>query len=97
MQSKSLNDALSDELTRKALGEDLTIYFAATLSHPKGMNIRNLVCHGIVGPEFFTKNVSERVLHVLAALSLMRAQPVEETGGTTDTVGSDSESGSTSQ
>jgi len=75
MQSKSLNDALADELTRKALGEDLTIYFVATLSHPKGMNIRNLVCHGITETEFFTKDMSERVLHTLAALSLVRATP----------------------
>lgn len=90
MQSKSLNDALADEPTRKALGEDLTIYFASTLSHPKGMNIRNLVCHGIMDLEHFTKGVSERVLHTLAALSLMRATPVEEADDTTDTNGSDS-------
>ncbi len=90
MQSKSLNDALADEPTRKALGEDLTIYFAATLSHPKGMNIRNLVCHGIMDPEHFTKGMSERVLHTLAALSLMRAKSVEEVDDTTDTNGRDS-------
>ncbi|MEO1009588.1 MAG: DUF4209 domain-containing protein [Planctomycetota bacterium] len=79
MQSKSLNDALADEPTRKALGEDLTIYLAATLSHPKGMNIRNLVCHGIMPPEHFTKTHSERVLHTLAALSLLRAKGTQDT------------------
>lgn len=82
MQSKNLNDALSDEATREVLSPDLTIYLSAVLSHPKGLNIRNEVCHGLWEPEAFTKHASERVLHALTALSLLRAKPkTDGTGG----------------
>jgi len=74
-QYKNINDALADEATRKTLGPDMTIYLLATLSHPKGHNIRNEACHGLWGPERFTKYVSERVLHAMTALSLLRAKP----------------------
>jgi len=78
VQSKSLNDALADDATRNVLGPDLTIYLAATLSHPKGHNIRNEVCHGLWGPEAFTKQASVRVLHAMTALSLLRAIPKQK-------------------
>ena len=72
MQAKSLNDALDDEAVRQVLGPDRRMYFVATLSHPKGFNIRNNVCHGLWPPEVFRKDASERVLHVLLALSQLR-------------------------
>lgn len=84
MQSKSLNDALADDRVRSVLGEDLTMYLTATLSHPKGMNIRNDVCHGLLEPEAFTKSMSERVLHTLAALSLVRKEPDDPSASPTD-------------
>jgi hypothetical protein len=84
LQAKSLNDALDDESTRDALGPDLTMYLIATLSHPKGMNIRNEVCHGLWPPHAFNKTVSERLIHVLLAISLLRAAPSEPDGGESD-------------
>ncbi|CAN5674551.1 DUF4209 domain-containing protein [soil metagenome] len=79
MQQKSLNDVLrhpDDPLananTIKALGPDLRVYLIAVLSHPKGLNIRNEVCHGLWPAGNFTKTVSEQVLHALFALSLLR-------------------------
>ncbi len=74
MQAKSLNDALGDERVQEALGPDLRMYLVATLSHPKGMNIRNDVCHGLWTATDFNKLASERVLHVLLCLSLFRRQ-----------------------
>lgn len=79
MQQKSLNDVLrhpDDPLanvnTIKALGPDLRVYLIAVLSHPKGLNIRNEVCHGLWPTAHFTKTASERVLHALFAVSLLR-------------------------
>jgi hypothetical protein len=79
MQQKSINDALrhpDDRLanakTVKALGPDLRVYLVAALSHPKGLNIRNEVCHGLWPVQNFTKAASERVLHVLFAVALLR-------------------------
>jgi hypothetical protein len=90
VQSKSLNDALADEATRNVLGPDLTMYLSATLSHPKGHNIRNEVCHGLWGPEAFTKQASERVLHAMTALSLLRAKP-DHDGSQVPTAGTENE------
>ncbi len=73
-QAKSLNDALNDEAVIKFLGPDLRMYLVATLSHPKGINIRNNVCHGLWTENAFSKCVSERVLHVLLSLACMRQE-----------------------
>jgi len=75
IQSKSLNDALANDAVKKVLGPDLTMYLIAALSHPKGNNIRNEVCHGLWDPDEFTKEASERVLHTMTALSLLRNKP----------------------
>lgn len=79
MQQKSLNDVLrhpDDPLananTIKALGPNLRIYLIAVLSHPKGLNVRNEVCHGLWPAGNFTKTASERVLHALCAVALLR-------------------------
>ena len=74
MQSKSLNDALDDDAVREVLGPDLRMYLVSTLSHPKGMNIRNDVSHGLWSPQAFSKQASERVLHVLLALGCLRGR-----------------------
>ncbi len=70
-QFKSMNDALEDEAAAEVLG-DLRMYIVATMAHPKGMNIRNDVCHGLWPADKFNKTSSERVLHVLLAISLLR-------------------------
>jgi len=74
MQAKSLNDVLTKEewpLPGES-GERLRVYFLSVLAHPKGLNIRNFVCHGLWPAGHFTKPVSERVLHVLMTVSLIR-------------------------
>ncbi len=80
LQSMNMNDALANDAVRNALGEDLRMYLSASLSHPKGLNIRNEVCHGLWKPSAFTKYASERVIHTMAALSLIRksTQPDED-------------------
>lgn len=86
MQQRSLNDVLrhpDDPLananTIKALGPDLRVYLVAALSHPKGLNIRNEVCHGLWPSDNFTKTASERVIHILFAVALLR--PVDPSSG----------------
>jgi Domain of unknown function (DUF4209) len=75
MQFKSLNDALDEERVREVLGADLHMYLVATMSHPKGMNVRNEVCHGLWPAAAFDRAASERVLHALLALALIRENP----------------------
>ncbi len=74
MLFKSLNDVLekNEWPIPQGGGENLRMYLLATLAHPKGLNIRNKVCHGLWPAAKFTKAISERVLHVLLAVSMLR-------------------------
>ncbi|MCC6285600.1 MAG: DUF4209 domain-containing protein [Phycisphaerales bacterium] len=75
MQSKNLQDALErDEAVKVILGENLRMYLLSTLAHNKGLNIRNEVCHGLWTTDQFTKTASERVLHILLSVSMLRAK-----------------------
>jgi lysyl-tRNA synthetase class 1 len=76
MQFKNLNDLLAkDEWPISgAAGEDLRLCLLAVLAHPKGMNIRNELCHGHWPPKKFTKHMSERVIHALFAIALLQQQ-----------------------
>lgn len=81
MQFKNLNDLLTKEgwPVPGENGENLRLYLLAALAHPKGMNIRNEICHGLWPTERFTKAASERVLHVLLAVSMLRPAENHET------------------
>lgn len=82
MQAKGLNDVLKKEewpLSGES-GEQLRVYLLSSLAHPKGLNIRNYVCHGLWPSDHFTKPVSERVLHVLLTVSLIRPGKREDDG-----------------
>lgn len=77
MQFKNLNDVLTKDgwPFQDTAGENLRMYLLATLAHPKGLNIRNDVCHGLWNAARFTRAASERVVHVLLAVSLIRPAP----------------------
>lgn len=82
MQFKNLNDVLAkaEWPVPGDDGENLRMYLLAALAHPKGLNIRNDVCHGLWSPDHFTRVASERVIHVLMAVSMLRpvkGQPPE--------------------
>jgi len=75
MQSKNLQDALErDQAVKAILGENLRMYLLSTLAHNKGLNIRNEVCHGLWTTEQFSKMASERVLHILLSVAMLRAK-----------------------
>jgi uncharacterized protein DUF4209 len=77
MQLKNLNDVLAkDGWAFGAEMENLRLYLLSVLAHPKGMNIRNEVSHGIWPSERFTEAMSERLVHVLMVVSLLR--PLDE-------------------
>jgi len=72
MQWINLYEVLQDALVQECLGEDLTRYLQVLLVDPLGHNIRNHVCNGHLKPEDFTRQLADRVFHVLLALSLIR-------------------------
>jgi len=76
MVEKSLNDILESESTvRQCLGEDATAYLQVLLCDPRGFNLRNSVAHGLMDSGEFHRFFSDRLIHVLLFLSLLRANP----------------------
>lgn len=60
-----------DELLRcPVFGEDVSFYLRATLTSPKGLNIRNKLCHGLVPPNTFDVHIANRLIHVLLLLTI---------------------------
>jgi hypothetical protein len=74
MQLKNLNDILRDPKVQACLGENIWRYLLVFLADPRGQNARNRVAHGLVPHEHFSRPLSDRVIHVLLTLGLIRKQ-----------------------
>lgn len=77
LRLRNLDDLLRDERTVDCLTERVTKYMQVVLSDPRGLNIRNSVCHGMTDADSFVPAVADRVLHVLLVLALVRVQEVQ--------------------
>jgi len=69
---KVLEDLLHDPLLVQVFGEDMVFYFRALLVDPRGWNLRNCVCHGLRDASEFGSSMSDRIIHVLLCLALVR-------------------------
>ena len=69
---KVLDDLLRDPLLIQVFGEDIVFYFHALLVDPRGWNLRNCVCHGLCDASEFGPSMSDRIIHVLLCLALVR-------------------------
>ena len=70
---KSMNDVLGDSRVRQAMSENLWRYLSVVyIERRGGLNLRNDLAHGLVGPKSFNRGTADRVVHTLFALSLMR-------------------------
>ena len=75
-QLKTLNDLLIEKPIIDSIGEDGAYYLRLVLSDQRALNIRNLLCHGIVPPESFDVHAANRLLHVLFLLGLIRYEKI---------------------
>ncbi len=71
-QLKTLDELLRDPSLAYAITEDGAYYLRLVLTDQRALNIRNLLCHGIVPPESFGVNAANRLLHVLIILGFIR-------------------------
>jgi lysyl-tRNA synthetase class 1 len=78
MHEKNLNEILREEELRRVLGEDLWRYLLVFLADERGQNVRNWVCHGLLGPAQFGRQLSNGLIHVLLTLSLVRSKSESE-------------------
>ncbi len=72
-----LDDILRDPLMLQIVGEDAIIYFRVLLVDPRGWNLRNRVCHGLLTANEFEPLMSDRLIHVLLCLAQVREQEPE--------------------
>lgn len=71
-QLKTLDDLLRMQPVVDVLTEDGAYYLRLVLTNQLGLNLRNLMCHGIATPQHFGYNAAARLLHVLFMLSAIR-------------------------
>lgn len=71
-QLKTLDDLLRMQPVIDALTEDGAYYLRLILTNQLGLNLRNLMCHGIAAPQYFGYNAAAYLLHVLFILSAIR-------------------------
>ncbi len=69
---KVLEDLLRDPLLVQLFGEDIVFYFRVLLVDQRGWNLRNCVSHGLYKASDFEPSMSDRILHMLLCLALVR-------------------------
>jgi hypothetical protein len=82
----SLDQLLNSEKVASLLGNDTTIYLRALLTDPRGWNVRNVVCHGLIEPNAITAAVADRVVHAILTLGYTRAAPAVDEVQVSDTM-----------
>jgi hypothetical protein len=76
MTEKTLTDILEHEpVIKEIFGDDAHLYMVAFLADSRGINIRNRMCHGLMGEDDFNRWVSDRVLHTLLMVGSCRRKP----------------------
>ena len=81
LEGKELEDALKQmqeweakkaKAIEDAFTSDGALYLRLVLTDQRSLNIRNLLCHGIVPPQYFESGAAARLLHVLIMLGMVK-------------------------
>jgi lysyl-tRNA synthetase, class I len=60
-----MGDILYSKDIAAVLGEDLTLHFLALYADPRGLNLRNDLAHGLLGPGQINRGQTIRLIHTL--------------------------------
>ncbi len=71
-QLKTLDDLLRTQPVVDAFTEDGAYYLRLVLTNQLGLNLRNLMCHGIASPQYFGYSAAVRLLHVLFMIGALK-------------------------
>jgi hypothetical protein len=80
MVYRPLDDLLRDPMVRDVVGEKTIRHLQVVLTDQRGLNLRNLVCHGYGTEERFEANMADLLLHaslLLAGIRTRRTQTSE--------------------
>lgn len=84
--SKTLNTILEDDEFIEAMSDkDILPYLSYVLVNPLSWNVRNLVCHGLVGDDWFHRRKADRLLHVMILLARLFVKRTPGSGDNEDT------------
>ena len=72
MDIKNMGDILSDERIQSTLGEDWWRYLSVLYVDRRGLNLRNDLAHGLLGPEMFNFSTADLVFHSFLSISMLR-------------------------
>lgn len=72
MNFQTLDSLVKNDLVKNIYDDETIFYFRAVLSDPRGLNIRNDVCHGIVNADRFNFSYSLLVMHIIFLLARVR-------------------------
>ncbi|RZK04250.1 MAG: DUF4209 domain-containing protein [Flavobacterium sp.] len=71
-QLRTFDDILRDNTVMSVCGENIQLYLRILFTDPRGWNLRNDICHGLMEFELFNKQTADRVFHALLTLGMIR-------------------------
>jgi hypothetical protein len=69
-----LRDPLMEHFWKQLAKRDIALYLRVALTDQRGLNVRNRVCHGLCEADWFTPQITDRLLHILMLLGLLRIE-----------------------
>lgn len=69
---RTFGDLLADPQVRQCLTENVATYIESVLTDQRGWNLRNTTCHGVRPFATFNSAASDRAMHIVLLLSLLR-------------------------
>jgi hypothetical protein len=70
-EQRNMNDVLHDETVQASLDERLWTFLKVLYTDKRGMNLRNVVMHGIAEPSDFSQHNASMVLQSIVLLSML--------------------------
>jgi lysyl-tRNA synthetase class 1 len=80
-----LRDPLMENFWKQAAKRDIALYLRVVLTDQRALNVRNRLCHGLCSADWFTPQITDRLLHILMLLSLVRLEQRETPPPETET------------
>jgi len=75
-----LRDPLMEQFWKQAAKRDIALYLRVVLTDQRALNVRNRVCHGLCEPDWFTPQITDRLMHILMLLNMLRVEQRDATG-----------------
>lgn len=69
-----LRDSLIEQFWLAKAKRDVALYLRVLLTDQRGLNARNYICHGLYSADRFDFAITDRLMHILMLLSLLRVE-----------------------